>query len=155
MLEGGSPPPSPMHPLQPRPKLQYKQPQRLNAVSLMMAAILGLAGYVGYAMWPLFSLRSNVESELGTALSALWRLNLHGDTATVRMELLKLKKSVVERLRQVGVKDKALEVVFQRDRKLVAMEARYRATFTFPGLEKTVTISFKPRVETDAARVDW
>jgi hypothetical protein len=144
-----------MQPHQPRQKVQYKQPQRLNAVSLMMAMALGLLGYTGYAMWPVFSLRSNVESELGTSLSALWKLNLHGDSPAIRAELVKLKKSVVVRLRQVGVRDKALEVVFERDKKKVAMEARYQAPFTFPGLDKTVTMSFKPRVETDAARVDW
>ena len=144
-----------MQPLQPRAKLQYKQPQRLNAVSLVMVALLGLLVYTGYAMWPVFSLRSNVESELSTSLSVLWKLNLNGDTAPVRVQLVKLKKRVIEQLRNVGVKDKGLEVVFERDRKRVAMEARYQAAFTFPGLDKTVTLSFKPRVETDAGRVDW
>lgn len=144
-----------MQPLQPRPKFQYKQPQRFNAVSLMMAAVLGLLGYTGYAMWPVFSLRSNVESELGTSLSGLWKLNLHGDSPAIRTELVKLKKAVVERVRQVGVKDKGLEVVFERNKKKVAIEARYQAAFTFPGVDKTVIMSFKPRVETDAARVEW
>jgi hypothetical protein len=144
-----------MQPHQPRQKLRYKQPRRLNAVTLLLAAGLALLGYAGYAIWPLFLLRSNVESELATSLNSLWRLNLAGNSGPVRHQLGKLKQAVEEQLRKVGVKDKALQVVFERDKKRVSMEARYRADCTFPGLDKTITLSFKPRVETDASRVDW
>jgi hypothetical protein len=143
-----------MQPVQPRPKLQYKQPNRLNGVSLAMAAVFGLICYAVYAVWPVFSLRSNVESELADALPALWKLNHHSDTA-VRAQIQKLKRMVTDRLREVGVKDKNLEVVFDRNKKIVAMEARYKAPFTIPVLDKTVILSFRPRVETDAARVEW
>ncbi len=140
--------------LQPRPKIRYKQPHRLNAVSIVFFAMLGLLGYAGYAIWPAFSLRSNVESELADALSSLWRLNQNPDSA-IRFELEKLKRHVVERVRQVGVKDKKLEVVFDRNKKKVAMEARFTTSFTFPGTNRTVDLRFRPRVETDAARVEW
>ena len=143
-----------MQPVQPRAKFQYKQPNRLNGVSLVFALVLGLTGYLGYAMWPVFSLRSNVESELADALPGLWKLNHHGESA-VRPQIQKLKKTVTERVRKAGVTDKQLEVVFERNKKIVAMEARFETPFTIPVINKTVILHFRPRVETDAARVEW
>ena len=140
--------------VQPRPKIRYTQPQRLNAVSILILAFMALFGYGMYAVWPAFSLRSNVESELADALPNLWRLN-HNAESAVRRELDKMKRGVVESLRKVGVTDKKLEVIFVRNKKVVAMEARFQTTLTLPGLDRTVTLHFRPRVETDAARVEW
>jgi len=140
--------------VQPRPKIRYKQPRRLNGVSIAFFASLALAGYVLYAIWPAFSLRSNVESELGDALPRLWRMNQFGD-AVPRSELDKLRRNVVESVRKVGVKDKQLEVIFDRNKKRVAMEARFSTSVTFPGVNRTFVVRFRPRVETDAARVEW
>jgi hypothetical protein len=143
-----------MQPVQPRPKIQYIQPRRLNGVTLVLALFFGLVGYAGYALWPALSLRSNVESELADALPGLWRLNHQADSS-VRLHIQALKRTVTERLRQVGVKDKQLEVIFDRNKKTVAMEARFKTTLTIPVIEKTIVVGFRPRVETDAARVEW
>jgi hypothetical protein len=42
-----------MPPIQPRAKVQYKKPRRLNAVSATMGLFLIAAGYLGVALWPL------------------------------------------------------------------------------------------------------
>jgi hypothetical protein len=143
-----------MQPQQLRSKFVYKEPRRLNAVSLGFFLILALIGYAGYAVWPAYSLRSNVESELGDALSTLWKLN-HNSTPSARREIEKLKRTVTDRLRKVGVEDKGLQVTFEHNRKFVAMQATFRAPFTLPVLDKTVTMTVRPRVQTDAARVEW
>jgi hypothetical protein len=143
-----------MQPVQPRTRIQYKQPSRLNGVTLVLALFLALIVYAGYAVWPALSLRSNVESELADALPGLWRLNLLSEHA-VRPQIQALKRTVTERLRKVGVQDKELQVIFERNKKTVAMEARFKTTFTLPGLEKSIGVSFRPRVATDAGRVDW
>jgi hypothetical protein len=143
-----------MQQVQPRPKLQYKQPRRVNAVSLTILLIFGLVGWAVYGFWPAFSLRSNVESELADALPGLWRMN-HQPEPSVRPQVLALKRSTIERLRKMGVKDKNLEVAFERNRKIVAIQARFKTTFSLPGLERVFTVTFEPRVATDAARVEW
>jgi hypothetical protein len=140
--------------VQPRPKVRYKQPARLNAVSLVIVAIMALLGYGMYAIWPAFSLRSNVESELADTLPNLWRLN-HFVDSSVRVQLPELRRNLITNLRKLGVKDKKLEVIFERNKKKVAIEARFATDFTIPGTTKSVTLRFKPRVETDAARVEW
>ncbi len=144
-----------MQTIQPRSKFNYKEPRRLNGVSLSIMLIVTVLGYLVYAIWPVFSLRSNVESELGDALPNLWKLNLQSSDPSVRGHIHTLKRTVAQRLRQVGVTDKKLEVVIERNKKIVAMEARFQAPFTIPLLDKTILLSFSPRVETDAARVDW
>ena len=118
--------------VQPRPKIRYKQPRRLNAVSIAILAFMALIGYGMYAIWPAFSLRSNVESELADALPNLWRLNHLADSA-VRMQLPQLKRNVIDNVRKAGVRDKKLEVIFERNKKSVAIEARFSTSFTFPG----------------------
>jgi hypothetical protein len=140
--------------VQPRPKIRYRQPQRLNVVSFVILAFMALLGYAMYAIWPAFSLRSNVESELADALPNLWRLN-HNAEYAVRMQIDLLKRNLVKSLQKAGVKDKNLKVIFERNKKKVAVEARFATTVTFPVLDKTVIVHFSPRVETDAARVEW
>jgi hypothetical protein len=143
-----------MPPIQPRAKVQYKKPRRLNAVSATMGLFLIAAGYLGVALWPLYSLRSNVESELADALPQLWKLNLRPESYA-KPELGKLKRLVIERVRKLGVTDKKLEVILERGKKRIAMEARFEASAVLPGLKKVVLLKFKPRVETDASRVEW
>jgi hypothetical protein len=143
-----------MQPVQPRPRIQYKQPSRLNGVTLVLALFFGLMGYAGYAVWPALLLRSNVESELADLLTPLWRLN-HQPENMVRPQLVAFKRTVTERLRKVGVRDKDLQVIIDRNKKTVALEARFKTPLTIPVIDKTVVLSLRPRVETDAARVDW
>ena len=144
----------PAQPIQRRQKIEYKKPPRVNVVSVSLAIVLALLCYAGYAFWPLFSLRSNVTSELAEALPHLWRLNLRPESYA-RPELLKLKRSVTDRLHKIGVKDAKLEVVFKRGKERVGMEARYTAVTSLPGSQRKFVLHFTPSVETDAHRVDW
>jgi hypothetical protein len=137
-----------------RQKVEYKRPSRFNLVSISVALVLAGAVYTAYSLWPVLALRSAVEGELADALPHLWRLNLR-PVATTNEELPKLKQSVLERLRKAGVTDKKLAVVFERGKKTVAMQAKFTATAVFPWWKKRLDINCAPRVETDAARVDW
>ena len=62
--------------IQPRQKVEYKRPGRLNVVSVAVALVVAAGVYVFIALWPVISLRSNVEGELADALPNLWRNNL-------------------------------------------------------------------------------
>jgi hypothetical protein len=138
----------------PRQKVEYKKPRRLNVVSGTMALVLGALIYVGVALWPLATLRSNVKSELSEALPHLWKINLLPE-GRARPEIVKLKKLITEQLRKTGIKDDKFELVMARDKQRVALEARYTAAAVFPWSQRKLVLRFSPRVETDAARVDW
>jgi len=137
-----------------RQKTDYKRPMFLNAVSLLLMLATAAAAYVAYSLWPVYSLRSEVDNELSGALPDLWRYNLRPD-AVALPELVKIKQQLVSRLREVGVKDPKLSVNLIRGPKVVAIEARYTATAVFPWWEKRIDFTMTPRAETDAARIKW
>jgi hypothetical protein len=132
----------------------YKRPRAINPVSITLAIIAAAMVYVAYSLWPIISLRANVKDEMADGLPNLWRLNLRPDEIALP-GLAELKKHLVEQLRKQGVKDKKLEVTLVRGKKLVAIEARYTASAVFPYWGKRVDIACSPRVETDAARIEW
>jgi hypothetical protein len=144
----------PQAPAPPRKKVEYRKPRRLNVVSLTLLAMALTGGYLLYAAWPLLALRSQVRDELADALPTLWKLNLRPE-GQARIELAKLRRVVVEKLRKKGVRDQKLELVIDRNKKRVGMEARYAATAQLPGLDRKLHMNFRPRVETDAERNDW
>src|SRR5438034_1664811 len=114
-----------------RQKTQYKRPRFLNAVSLVMLLVAGSLVYVGLSLWPVYSLRSEVENEMEDALPQLWRYNLRPEEVAVP-EMARIKQHLVERIREVGVKDKRLVVTLIRGKEKVAIEARYTSTAVFP-----------------------
>lgn len=137
-----------------KPKVEYRKPRRLNVVSLTLLALLLTGGYLLYAVWPLLALRSSVRDEMADALPALWKLNLRPE-GQARIEAAQLRRTMMEKLRKKGVRDQKLELIIQRNKKLVGIEARYAGTAQLPGLEKKLHLNFSPKVQTDAERNDW
>jgi hypothetical protein len=137
-----------------RQKTDYKRPRFLNAVSVVLMLAAGAAVYVAYSLWPVYSLRSEVDNELAGALPDLWRYNLRPDEVAVP-ELVKIKQRLFDRLREVGVKDPKLAISLIRGQKVVAVEARFTTTAVFPWWEKRIDFTMTPRAETDAARIKW
>jgi hypothetical protein len=145
-----------MPPPRRKPPTQYKKPRRLNAVSLSMLLFMTLAVYFVYCTWPLIALRLRVKGELEDVMNEFWRINLRspggqGDNP----ELNGLRKNLLARLSSAGVRDPHPEVVFERGKKRIAIEARFHSSAYFPGLDKTYIFELAPRAETHAARVDW
>jgi hypothetical protein len=143
-----------MLPPRPRQRVEYHRPRRINAVSVTLMLIVGACAWVGFSFWPLIVLRSNVKNELAEAIPHLWRSNLRPDSQA-RAELTALRRQLVERLHQLGVKDSKLDLAIERNKKWVSMTAHYSATGSLRGWDKTFVFAFAPKVETDAARVDW
>lgn len=140
--------------IQPRQRVQYKKPRRLNIVSVSLFLVLCACAYIAAGFWPAYSLRANVKNELEDALPTVWKMNLRPD-AVSRPTLTALKKSLLEKLHKMGVKDDKLDVIFQRGKARVGIEARYTSIVEFPGWSKKFVMTFTPKAETDAARVDW
>jgi hypothetical protein len=141
-------------PPRPRKQVEYQKPRRINAVSVTLSLAFGLFMWSAISFWPLLVLRSNVTTELAESLPRLWKLNLRPD-AQARAELPKMRKQIIEKLRQIGVRDSKLEVVFERSKQRVALAATYTATGSLRGWQRAFIFRFAPRVETDAARNDW
>lgn len=136
------------------PPIRYKKPKRLNPVSLGLVVFLGAIAYVLHSLFPVYTLHADAKGELQALLPRLYKANLMPDNVG-RPQIKQIEKDAASALRRVGVKDKDLKVQIFRDKKRVAIEARFMTTATFPGLEKTRDFQLTPRAETDAARIEW
>jgi hypothetical protein len=133
---------------------EYRKPGKINSVSISLLVILAISSYVVYAIWPVMTLRLRVKSELEDVLPNLWRVNLRPENYA-RLEVARMRGELLAKLPTLGVRDKNLEVIFERNKKRVAIEARFSSVVTFPVINKAKTFQLAPRAETDAARVDW
>jgi hypothetical protein len=134
--------------------VKYKKPRSINAVSIGLLALLGLLVYLVVCTWPVYSLSSRAKGVLLDALPMLYRANLRPETTALLM-IRDLKKSIPEGLRKAGVRDPNLEVILNRSKQEVSIEAHFAATAFFPVIEKSYDFHLSPRAVTDAARVEW
>ena len=142
-----------MLPPRPRQQVQYQKPKRINVVSVTMLLMLAASIWVGMSAWPLLVLRSNVKNEIEEVMPRFWKLNLRTE-AQAREELIKLKRHLTERIRKVGVTDDKLQLVFDRNKKRVAITAHFKTVGQLQGWKRQFVLRFAPRAETDAGRVD-
>jgi hypothetical protein len=131
----------------------YKQPRRLNSVSIMLAVVLGLGAWLGISTWPLIAVNANVKNEIGEALPRAYKANLLPEPTSTE-GIARIHDELVETIKKLGVADPKAEVTITRDKK-VGIQVRYKATITLKGTDKTYDLTFEPNVETDAARVEW
>jgi hypothetical protein len=131
----------------------YKQPRRINAVSLTLLALVGLAVWVGFSAWPLMSVNANVKNELGEVLPRAYKANLLPEP-TSSEALTRLHDELLETVKKLGVTDPKAEVVIKREKR-ISVEVVYQATLVLKGLEKSYQLAMNPKVDTDAARVEW
>jgi hypothetical protein len=132
----------------------YQQPSRINSVSLGLAGLLGLAIWIGASAWPLVAVNANIKNELNDALPRAYRSNLRPEPVATR-EIADLHEELTAKLAELGLTAANSEVVIERGEKKISIEVRYQSAFILKGLHKSYPFSFNPRVETDAARVEW
>lgn len=134
--------------------VKYKKPRAINGVSITLFVLAGIAVYLAVNLWPAYALSSHARDVLFDNLPTLYRANLRPDMTAVDA-IAQLKRTVPLALRKEGVRDPDLKVNFERSKSKVAIEANFKIMVTFMWIEKTFAIPVSPRVETDAARVEW
>lgn len=133
----------------------YKKPRRINGVSISLILMLGVAVYVAMMFWPALLLQANVKSLMDDALPLWYRANLYSEPVrskeknTQRAELIKRIKALK------GMEDLHFQVALDGDKKTVWIKVDFETMVVFQGVKTKKPIKFHPRVETDAARVNW
>ena len=133
---------------------RYKQPSSFNGVSVALFVLVGLTAWAVFSAWPVIALNSGVKNEIGEVIPRIYRANLRLEPGASE-EVARVQEELINRLRALGVTDSKLVVDIQRSEKRISVEARYHATATLKGLDKSHTFELHPRVETDATRVEW
>ncbi len=134
--------------------IKYKKPRAINGVSVTLLLMAGALVYLAVNLWPAYDVASRAKDVLLDNLPTLYRANLRPDSTAGEM-IAELKRSVPLALRKEGVRDPDLEVTFERSKAKVAIAAKFKIAVTFAWIDKTYTIPMNPRVDTDAARVEW
>jgi hypothetical protein len=134
--------------------IRYKQPSSFNGVSVALFLLVALTAWGVLSAWPVIALNSGVKNELEEVIPRIYRANLRPEPAAGD-EIARIQEELMARLRALGIDDTKLAVDIQHDAKRIAVEARYRATATLKGLQKSHTFDMHPRVESDATRVEW
>ena len=133
---------------------RYKQPKAINGVSLGLVVLVAATAWLGLSAWPAIALNSNVKNELNDALPRVYRANLR-DEPGATAETTRLHDELEAKIRALGVDDGKMAIDVGRSAKSVSIEVRYHATVHLIGLNKPRVVALHPRVETDAARVEW
>jgi len=133
---------------------RYKQPRRINGVSIALVAVVALGAWLGLSAWPVIAANANLKNELDDALPRAYRANLLPEPIATRT-IAAIHDELMGKLPGIGVADPKCEVVITRDEKTISIEARYHADLILRGLRKSYPLSFNPKVETNAARVQW
>jgi hypothetical protein len=132
----------------------YKQPRRLNVVTLTILAVVGVAGYVGFSAWPVLSQYANVKTELEDALPRLYHANLSPDPdGTLMTE--EVRQEVLKRLDRLAVPDAAKNLIIERNTKTVGIRISYLTVLALQGTSRRFPLTLAPHVETSAERVNW
>lgn len=132
---------------------KYKQPRRLNSVSITLFLLIGVGVWIGISAWPIIAVNANVKNELGEALPRAYKANLMPEPTSTE-GIARIHDELADTIKKLGVSDPQAEVIITRDKK-ISVEVRYKATMILKGTTKTYELAFNPKVETDAARVEW
>lgn len=134
--------------------MKYRKPSTLNWVSFALVLVLGLAAYLGYYLWPVYTASARAKGILWDHIPALYKANLRGnDLATSMIE--DIQTSITAELAKAGINDKAAKIIIQRDPKEIALEVRFKAKAHFPFPDRTYEVELSPKVVSDATRIDW
>ena len=133
---------------------RYKQPRSFNGVSVALFLLVALTAWGVFSAWPVIALNSGVKNELEEVIPRIYRANLRPEPGASD-EIARVQEELTARLRALGITDPKLTVEILHNEKRLVVEARYHATATLKGLQKSHTFELHPRVESDATRVDW
>jgi hypothetical protein len=132
----------------------YRQPRRLNVVSISLLLFLVIAGYAAFATWPVISLNADVRSALDDVLPKVYRANLlpEGEAAVAADEA---RRMLVEKLTTLGVANPEAALTITRTAQVVAISIQVDTAVDLKVIGKKIPVTLNPRVETSAARVSY
>lgn len=131
--------------------MRYRKPRTFNWVSLLLLGLVGLAGYVIVYMWPVYVAHSRVRAILLDHVPYLYKANLRED----RSGMEQVRNSIATEVGKAGINDKAMKIFVRGNPKVIELEAHFKARAHFPWPDRTFEFDLKPKVVSDATRVDW
>ena len=120
----------------------YKQPSRINAVSILLALVAIAAVYAAVKFVPHYWRARKVGELVGLAVNHFYReRSMPGVEDAIRADL-------DAKIRALGVEDPDLRIVVERTPDLLRISASYTVVVSHPG-HKITTLRFAPSAQTD------
>lgn len=120
----------------------YKQPSRINPVSLLLLLAAGAVAYAGVKFAPPFWRDREIKGKIEEAVNRMWR-----DRNVPGVEGM-LHDQVTAQIRELGIDDPGLLVSVEKTAERMRISASYTVVISHPG-RKITTLRFEPSFETD------
>jgi hypothetical protein len=134
--------------------MKYRKPRSFNSVSVLLLVCFALAGYVLVYLWPVYSASAKVRSLLREHIPTLYRANLMPDQTAIPI-IEKMKDDLLVQITKQGIDPKTFKLEITRDSQQISLQGHFKAKAHFPLPDRTFEFNLSPKVQSDAARVEW
>jgi len=133
----------------------YKQPRRINAVSVTLVLLLAAGGYWFWKFFPVYFEAWAVDHALKENVTRVYKIMQMGepDRTTELTKLVETAKTDIKK--KAGVKDPNVVVNLNIDGPAATMTADYKVTVTHEWFNKTTRLELHRTAVSDIKRVDW
>jgi hypothetical protein len=133
----------------------YRQPRRLNSVTVIMLLMFLAGGYWMWVFFPVYWDAWTVDHQLREGASALYQLNLLNEPErSDRMRKL-LQKVQADCVRLAHITDPEFDVVLDMEGDNVMMRADYTVKLRHPVGNFTTVLHMKRSEKANVKRVSW
>ena len=120
----------------------YKQPSKLNVVSITLVLALAAAGYFAWKWGPPYLQGWKVDSILHEGAASIPTIALQGDNATRTMREADLATKLRGQIQAVGIDDPNLRVTIRESGDSAYLDADWVVTISHPGNLHEPTIEY-------------
>jgi hypothetical protein len=135
--------------------MDYKQPSRINPVTVGLVLVLLAGGYWMWRFFPAWFDAWTVDHILKESAAAVYRLNSMrepGRTEALTELVNKTRASIIEK---ASVTDPYLHVNLDIQDEKALLSADYHVTITHPLIAHTTELHFSRREHADIKKVNW
>ena len=130
---------------------KYRQPRRINAVSVTLAVLFASACYTAFAAWPVVVLNTDLKSAIDEALPRLYRANLLPEPDSTN-GADQIRQDLIDKLTALGIAEPETALTITRDAHIVAIGTKVVTAIDLKLIHWRIPLTLHPRVETGAER---
>jgi hypothetical protein len=133
----------------------YRQPRRINTVTIVMILVLGAAAYWMWVFFPTYWDAWTVDHELREGASALYKLNNLAEPQR-QIEMRKVLKDVQSRaIKRANITDPEFDVEMEIEGDLLILTATYEVKIKHPVGNWITTLKMNRVQKANVKRVNW
>jgi hypothetical protein len=133
----------------------YRQPRRLNIVTLTIMLFGAIAGYWMWRFFPVYFDAWTIDHVLKEAATSTYKISRLNEPEKSKELKALVDRTRAEVIKQGNVTDPDLTVNLDLDGNTVVVSAEYNVTVTHPYINKTTILRFKRTESANVKKVQW